>query len=98
MASVTIASPVSARASARSSSPRLPSPWNEYGELRGLNAPPRSTAAPASRTARAAVTICSSDSTEQGPAMSTTSSPPTSTPGASLTTVFSGRHSRDTCL
>ena len=58
-----------ARASASSSSPFLPSPWKEYGELRGLNAPPRSAVAPASRTACAAATICSSDSTEQGPAM-----------------------------
>ena len=30
--------------------------------------------------------------------MITTSAPPTVTPGAIVTTVFSGRHSRDTCL
>ena len=30
--------------------------------------------------------------------MITTSLPPTSTPGAIVTMVFSGRHSRDTCL
>ena len=33
IASVTIGSPVSRRASASSSSPRLPSPWNEYGDV-----------------------------------------------------------------
>ena len=64
-----------ARARASNSRPRSPRPWNEYGEVRGLNAPPRSAVAPAARTARAAVTICSSLSTEQGPAMITTSSP-----------------------
>ena len=44
--SVTIGSPVSSRASARISSPFAPSPWNAYGEVRGLNAPPRSIVAP----------------------------------------------------
>src|SRR6476659_7179413 len=34
-ASVTMGRPVSARASASSSSPLRPSPWKEYGELRG---------------------------------------------------------------
>ena len=47
---------------------------------------------------RAAVTICSSLSTEQGPAMITTSLPPTCTPGAIVTIVLSGFHSRETCL
>ena len=41
--------------------------------MRGLKAPARSTVAPAARTARAAAMICSSLSTEQGPAMTTTS-------------------------
>ena len=77
-------------ASASSSRPRLPSPWNEYGELRGLNAPPRSAVAPASRTARAAATICSSDSTEQGPAMiDDVLVRRTTRPGAIVTIVFS---------
>src|SRR3954466_6162277 len=47
--------PVSRRAVARYSRPFLPSPWNEYGDDRGLNAPPRSPVRPASRTWRAAV-------------------------------------------
>ena len=68
----------------------MPSPWNEYGELRGLNAPPRSAVAPAARTARAAATICSSDSTEHGPAMiDDRPLPPNETPGAIVTMVFS---------
>ena len=41
--------------------------------------------------------ICASDSTEQGPAITTTSSPPTATPPGSRTTVFSPFHSRETC-
>src|SRR5438270_329372 len=36
-----------------------PSPWNEYGEVRGLNAPPRSARAPAFDTFSAAVKSCS---------------------------------------
>ncbi len=76
----------------------MPSPWKEYGELRGLNAPPRSAVAPAARTRWAAATICSSDSTEHGPAMIGTSLPPNVTPGAIVTSVFSSRHSRETCL
>ena len=35
--------------------PSSPSPWKLYGELRGLNAPPRSTLAPARFTAAAVV-------------------------------------------
>src|SRR5215510_16143398 len=41
---------------------------------------------------------CASDSTEQGPAMTATSLPPTATPPGRRTTVFSGFHSRLTCL
>ena len=37
--------------------------------MRGLNAPPRRAVAPAALTARAVARICSSLSTEQGPAM-----------------------------
>jgi hypothetical protein len=72
----------------------LPSPWNAYGELRGLKAPPRSAAAPADCTARAAARICSSLSTEQGPATSGISVPPNRTPGAISTIVGSTFHSR----
>ncbi len=66
--------------------------------MRGLKAPARSTVAPAARTARAAAMICSSLSTEQGPAMTTTSLPPIRRPPGSDTTVDSGFHSRETCL
>jgi hypothetical protein len=97
-ASVTIARPVASRALASSSSPARPSPWNAYGDDRGLYAPPRSATAPAALTACADARICASLSTEHGPAITGTSGPPKRTPGATSTTVFSGRHSRDTCL
>ncbi len=42
--------------------------------------------------------IWASLSTEQGPAMTTTSSPPTASPPGSRTMVDSARHSRETCL
>ncbi len=51
MTSVMIGRPVASRASANMARPSSPRPWNEYGEVRGLNAPPRSRSAPASRTA-----------------------------------------------
>ena len=43
---MTIGRPVSSRASTRISSASSPSPWNAYGEVRGLNAPPRSIVTP----------------------------------------------------
>ena len=49
--SLTIGRPVSSRAARKISSPSVPSPWNEKGEVRGLNAPPRSIDAPAAATA-----------------------------------------------
>ena len=45
--------------------------------MRGLNAPPRSTVAPASFTACATAVICSLLSTEQGPAIIASFLPPT---------------------
>ena len=57
-------------------SPASPSPWKLYGELRGLNAPPRRIFAPARLTAAAVASTCSSDSAEHGPAITMTSSPP----------------------
>ena len=42
-----------------------------YGDVRGLNAPPRSIPAPLAFTARAIVSTWSSVSTEQGPAIMT---------------------------
>ena len=56
--------------------PSSPRPWKLYGELRGLNAPPRSTFAPARFTAAAVACTCCSFSAEHGPAMTMTSSPP----------------------
>jgi len=76
MTSVTTGSPVARRVSARSSSPSRPIPWNAYGEERGLKAPPRSRRAPAARTRSAVVCSISRPSTEQGPAITTTSDPP----------------------
>src|SRR4029450_9673253 len=54
MTSVTTGSPVSSRALASSRRPSSPRPWNEYGLVRGLNAPPRSSRAPLCLTAAAA--------------------------------------------
>ena len=66
--SVTTGSPVSSRARRRCSRPSAPSPRKEYGELRGLYAPPRSRLAPAAATLVAVSTSCASLSTAQGPA------------------------------
>src|SRR5215208_1762053 len=79
--SVTIGRPVSARAAARISSASTPRPLKANGEVRGLNAPPRSIEAPPSRTVRATPSVCSRDSTVHGPAiMRNVSSPPTVRP------------------
>src|SRR4051812_3943550 len=67
--SVTTGRPVCSRASARISSASAPRPLNANGEVRGLNAPPRSIEAPASLTACATPRVCSRDSTVHGPAM-----------------------------
>jgi hypothetical protein len=69
MSSVTSGSPVSARASARIVSASSPSPWKVYGEVRGLNAPPRSMLAPLAATARAVSSVWARYSTVQGPAI-----------------------------
>src|SRR4030095_10233934 len=74
-------------------SPCSPSPWNAYGELRGLNAPPRRILAPARLTAAAVTGACSSVSAEHGPAMTMTSSPPIRT-SSMVTMVSSGRKVR----
>ena len=50
ISSVTSGRPVASRASARIRRPSRPSPWNAYGDVRGLNAPPRSIVQPASAT------------------------------------------------
>ena len=67
--SVTTGSPVCARTSARIRRPSSPSPWNAYGEVRGLYAPPRSSVAPAAWAICAASSVCSGVSTAQGPAI-----------------------------
>jgi hypothetical protein len=50
-----------------------------------LNAPPRRAVAPAAFTPRAAATICSRLSTEQGPAITPTLLPPTTSDPARMT-------------
>ena len=65
--SVTTGSPVSARASARILRPSSFMPWNAYGEVRGLNAPPRRKCAPAALTASRRSSTCSRLSTAHGP-------------------------------
>ena len=80
MTSVTIGSPVSSRTSARIFSPASPSPWKAYGEVRGLNAPPRSSDAPAARAICAAARVCSGVSTAHGPAITVSVSGPIGTP------------------
>ena len=85
ISSVTIGSPVSLFADESMSSPALPSPWKAYGEVRGLNAPPRSIVAPAAFTDFAMLTICSSLSTLHGPAMTEKFPPPNLAPPHSKT-------------
>src|SRR6266436_4495684 len=95
--SVTIFRPVSDRAFDSRSSPTCFRPWKSYGLVRGLNAPPRKREAPLAATPRAAVRICCSFSTAQGPAITTSSGPPIGTPPTS-TTVSSCFTSRETSL
>ena len=77
--SVTTGSPVAVLTSARISSPRTPRPWKAYGEVRGLNAPPRRIVAPAAFAMCAASSVCCGDSTAHGPAISVNVSGPTGT-------------------
>src|SRR3954447_10617598 len=74
--SVTIGRPVCTRASARISRPAGPSPLNANGEVRGLNAPPRSMEAPPALTTRATSSVCSRVSTVHGPAIRQNVVPP----------------------
>ena len=69
ISSVTTGRPVSSRASRRIASASPPRPWNEYGEVRGLKAPPRNQVAPAAWTTAAVSSVCSRVSTVHGPAM-----------------------------
>ena len=87
VSSLTTGRPVCSRASRRISSAGVPRPWNENGEVRGLNAPPRNIEAPALCTACATARVWSRDSTVQGPASrQKVSLPPTLRP-STLTTV-----------
>jgi hypothetical protein len=85
------------RTSARIFSPASPRPWNAYGELRGLYAPPRSSDAPAALAISAEASVCSAVSTAHGPAITVSVSGPIGTP-ATLITERSRRCSRLTSL
>ena len=89
ISSVTTGWPVASRALASRSSPSARSPWKLYGLVRGLNAPPRSSEAPAACTRRATSVICSSLSTLHGPAITAKYPPPILCPPTS-TMVSSG--------
>ena len=96
--SVTIGRPVSSRTSARICRPCSPSPWNAYGEDRGLNAPPRSRVAPAAAAICAACSVWSAVSTAQGPAIRVKVSGPIGTRAAPTCTVDGVWCSRETSL
>ena len=84
ISSLTMGRPVASRALTMSRMPSVPRPWNAYGDVRGLYAPPRSMLPPAAFTSRATCTICSSPSTLHGPPITTIFSlPPTFTPATS---------------
>ena len=65
--------------------PLRPRPWKEYGEERGLKAPPRNRLAPPAATSARGVSIWSRDSTVQGPAIREKCSPPMRRPSISTT-------------
>ena len=77
---MTIGMRTSSRTSARMRSPSTPRPWNAYGDVRGLNAPPRSRVAPACLASQADSSVCSGVSTAHGPAMKVNVSGPIGTP------------------
>ncbi len=47
--------------------PSTPKPWKSYGDVRGLNAPPRINFSPLACKFLATASTCSNDSTEHGP-------------------------------
>ena len=75
----------------------MPRPWKAYGEVRGLNAPPRRIVAPAAATASAVSNSCSRLSTEHGPAI-IVSDPSPMTASRTRMTVSSGWNSREVSL
>ena len=85
MISVTTGRPVAFFASKRRSRPCSWRPWNAYGEVLGLKAPPRRKAAPERFTSSATSVICSFVSMEQGPAMTWKLPPPIFLPQTSMT-------------
>src|SRR5918999_573935 len=89
--------PVFPRTAARIFSPSSPRPWKAYGDVRGLNAPPRSNVAPAAWAICAACRVCSAVSTAHGPAMSVIVPGPIGTP-PTRTTERVGWFSRLTSL
>src|SRR5215831_4546223 len=95
--SVTTGRPTSSRTSASIARPAWPSPWNAYGEVRGLYAPPRNSVAPAFLAIRADARVCSAVSTAHGPAMSVNVSGPIGTP-PTRTVVRRGWFCADTSL
>jgi hypothetical protein len=97
MTSVMTGSPVRSRASARKRRPWMPRPWNAYGLVRGLNAPPRRIVAPAAATASAVSSSCSRLSTEHGPAIIVSDPSPIAASRTRMT-VSSGWNSRDVSL
>ena len=94
--SVTTGSPVASRARPESQTLVRRVPGTQYGEVRGLNAPPRSMSAPAALTARAASSSSSRPSTTHGPAIRTGRSPPISTSPTRMT--LRSRCSRDAIM
>src|SRR3954453_12179215 len=95
--SVTKGSPTCSLVLARISRPFSPSPWNAYGDVRGLYAPPRSIAAPAAFAISAASRVCSALSTAHGPAIKVKVSGPMGTPPTVIVDL-SGWFSRLTSL
>src|SRR5579875_2611423 len=93
MISVTMGTPSSSDTSCIILIPSTPRPWKEYGEVLGLNAPPRNMADPFLAPPLATSLNCSSLSTAHGPAAITTSLEPMGTPPTS-TTVLSLFHER----
>jgi hypothetical protein len=75
MTSVTIFIPVSSRASTRHLRPSSPSPWNEYGEVLGLKAPPRRIVTPRAESRCADSRIIFRLSPRRGLPLTTTWSP-----------------------
>src|SRR5437667_11541558 len=78
--SVTTLRPVSARAAAIIFNADSPSPWNEYGEVRGLNDPRRTYEPPGPGPGPQDSISIPTPSTINGPPMTPTSYLPTSPP------------------